>query len=101
MQGLCEHSVDGCGLSVVSVLAGTQGGGKWLHLEEHRHHRGVPVVGDKDHVLPRAERQNACSLNGGLSEHSEAARVVDVVCARLRPVKLGTGLAPHLRVGGA
>jgi hypothetical protein len=37
------------------------------HLEQHGQQRGVPVVGNKGHVLPGAKGQRARRLDGGLA----------------------------------
>ena len=68
------------------------------HLEEHRDHGRVPVVGNEHAVLTGAEGKGANGLDARLREDAEALRVVDVVCTRLGAVQFGASLAPHLQV---
>ena len=89
-QVVQEHHRLGVG-PALALLAG--------HLEVHGDERGVPVVGDEDHVLAvgkAAERELLRGNERRLAEHGEAELVVLVVLAPLRAVELLLGLAPDL-----
>jgi hypothetical protein len=58
----------------------------------------VPVVGHKDTVLTRAERELSCSFDACLSKHAEPLGIVHIVRSGFGAIQLRASLTPHLQL---
>ena len=66
------------------------------YLQQYWEHGGMPVIGNNNTVLARAEWQRSQGFYGCLVEQHKALLVVRVVCTRSLPIQLAACLAPNL-----